>query len=70
MKPKPSTLEAHIALDGLLACHQRLRELLAAVERREYTRAAFKQSFDDILIDLYLVDLGPGFTAVAEELED
>ncbi len=70
MKSKPSTLDAHIALDGSLACHQRFRELFKAAEGREYTGAAFQESFQDVLIDLYLVHLGPGFAAVAEELED
>ena len=46
MKPKLSTLDAHISLDEMLACHERLRYLLKAAQNGEYTRAAFVMSCD------------------------
>ena len=64
------TLDAHIALDGLNACHQRFRELLLAAQRGEYNRAAFEESYHDILCDLYMVDLEPGFKEVIQQLPD
>jgi hypothetical protein len=70
VKPKPSTLEAHVALDGLLACHQRLRELLKAAQNGEYTRAAFAMSCSDIFSELFVIDLQESFAQVASQLKN
>ena len=37
--PNISTLDAHIALDEMVACHERLRNLVKAAQNGEYTRA-------------------------------
>ena len=68
--PKPSTLDAHIALDAMLACHQRLRDLLAAAQRGEYTRAAFAMSCYDIFAELFVIDLEQNFAQVASQLKN
>lgn len=52
MKPKLSTLDAHISLDEMLACHERL--LLKAAQNGEYTRAAFVMSCYDIFSELFV----------------
>jgi hypothetical protein len=39
-----STLEAHIALDKLSGCEERLRSILVSAQKGEYTRHAFWES--------------------------
>ena len=51
-----STLDAHIALDTLRQCEQRLRAILVSAQRGEYTRYAFWESVQDVLTELYLCD--------------
>ena len=54
----------------MLACHQRLRELLRAAQNGEYTRAAFAMSCDDIFSDLFVIELQESFAQVACQLKD
>lgn len=70
MKSKLSTLDAHIALDGMLACHERLRNLLKAAQNEEYTRAAFAMSCYDIFSELFVIDLEESFAQVASQLKN
>jgi hypothetical protein len=48
-----STLEAHIALDKLRECEQRLRAILVSAQKGEYTRHAFWESIQDVLTEFY-----------------
>lgn len=70
MKSELSTLDAHIALDGMLACHERLRDLLKAAQDGEYTRAAFAMSCSDIFSELFVIDLEESFAQVASQLKN
>lgn len=65
-----SALDAHIALDGMLACHERLRNLLKAAQNGEYTRAAFAMSCHDIFSELFVINLEQSFAEVASQLKN
>ena len=66
----PSTLDAHIALDEMLACHERLRNLLKGAQNGEYTRAAFAMSSYEIFSELFVIDLEESFAQVASQLKN
>lgn len=65
-----STLEAHIALDKLRECEQRLRAILVSTQKGEYARHAFWESVQDILTELYLCDPERPLTEVAKQLPE
>jgi hypothetical protein len=52
----------------MLACHQRLREMLKAAQNGEYTRAAFAMSCHDIFSELFAIELQESFAQVASQL--
>jgi hypothetical protein len=54
----------------MLACHQRLRDLLAAAQRGKYTRAAFAMSSCDIFAELFVINLEESFAQVASQLKN
>jgi hypothetical protein len=65
-----STLEAHIALDTLRQCEQRLRAILISAQKGEYTRHAFWESIQDVLTELYLCDTERPLGEVAQQLPE
>ena len=65
-----STLEAHIALDMLPECEQRLRGILISAQNGEYARHAFWESVQDILTELYLCDPERSLGEVAQQLPE
>ena len=64
------TLEAHIALDTLRQCEQRLRAILLSAQKGEYTRHAFWESIQDVLTELYLCDPERPLGEVAQQLPE
>ena len=64
------TLDAHITLDELRECHDRLRALLAAAEKGEYTKHAFWESVQDVLTELYLCSPEEPLGEVAQQLPE
>jgi hypothetical protein len=70
VNPKLSTLDAHIQLDAMAACHQRLRELLKTTQEGGYTKSAFIQSCREIFTELFLLEIEESFGRVAEQLFD
>jgi hypothetical protein len=65
-----STLDAHIALDTLRQCEQRLRAILVSAQRGEYTRYAFWESVQDVLTELCLCDPERPLGEVAQQLPE
>lgn len=65
-----STLDAHIALDTLRQCEQRLRAILVSAQKGEYTRHAFWESVQHILTEFYLFDPERPLGQVAQQLPE
>lgn len=65
-----STLDAHIALDTLRQCEQRLRDILVSAQNGEYTHHAFWQSVQGVLTELYLCDPERPLGEVAQQLPE
>ena len=61
------TLEAHIALDKLRECEQRLRAILVSAQKGEYTRDALWESVQGILTEFYLCDPEKPLGEVAQQ---
>ena len=64
------TLDAHISLDKLRECEQRLRAILVSAQKGEYTRHAFWESVQGILWELYMCDPERPFGEVAQQLPE
>ena len=64
------TLCAHIQLDKVREMEQRFRALLVETQRGEYTRAAFVESFQTMLIELEIRLLREALSEVAQQLSD
>jgi hypothetical protein len=64
------TLEAHIALDTLRQCEQRLRAILVSAQKGEYTRHAFWESVQGVLTEFYLCDPERPLGEVAQQLPE
>jgi hypothetical protein len=65
-----TTLAAHIQLDRLREGEQRLRAMLAETQRGEYTRSAFVESFQTIILEIQMVKLREMLNEVARQLRD
>jgi len=65
-----STLDAHIALDKLSECEQRLRAILVSAQKGEYARHAFWESVQGVLTELYLCDPEKSLGEVAQQLPE
>ena len=65
-----STQYAHIALDKLSECEQRLRTILVSAQKGEYTRHVFWESVQDVLTELYLCDSERPLGEVAQQLPE
>lgn len=65
-----STLDAHISLDTMKACEQRLRAILIDAQEGRYTRDAFWESVSPIIWELYMCDVEKWLGEVAQKLEE
>ena len=64
------TLCAHIQLDKLREMEQRFRAMLVEVQRGEYTRSAFVESYQPMLVELEIRILREALSEVAQQLSD
>lgn len=64
------TLCAHIQLDKVREMEQRFRALLVETQRGEYTRSAFIESYQPMLVELEIRLLREALSEVAEQLRD
>jgi len=64
------TLCAHIQLDKVREMEQRFRALLVETQRGEYTRAAFIESYQPMLVELQIRSLREALAEIAEQLRD
>jgi hypothetical protein len=64
------TLDAHIALDTLRQCEERLRAILVSAQKGEYTRDAFWESVQGVLTEFYLCDSEKPLGEVAQQLPE
>lgn len=64
------TLEAHIALDKLRECEQRLRAILVDAQEGRYTKHAFWESVSPIVWELYMSDPERMLADVAQQLPE
>lgn len=65
-----TTLAAHIKLDKLREVEQRFRAMLAEAQRGEYTRSAFVESYQTMLVELEIRLLREALSEVAQQLSD
>ena len=65
-----TTLAAHVQLDKLREMEQRFRAMLTEIQRGEYTRSAFVESYQPMLVELEIRLLREALSEVAEQLRD
>ena len=64
------TLCAHIQLDKVREMEQRFRALLVETQRGEYTRSAFIESYQPMLVEFQIRSLREALAEIAEQLSD
>lgn len=64
------SLDAHISLDTLKACEQRLRAILVEAQAGGYRRDAFWESVSPIVWELYMSNVEKHLAEVAQQLEE
>lgn len=64
------TLGAHIALDKLRECEQRLRAIVVDAQEGRYCRDAFWESVSPIIWELYMCDPERMLAEVAQQLQE
>jgi hypothetical protein len=64
------TLDAHLQLDKLRQCEQRLRAILVEAQKGGYTKHAFWESIQDVLGELYMCSPEEPLAEVAQQLPE